>query len=459
MQIRTKLTLQFILIVASLLFFSLFSIFYFSEKHRENEFYNLLKNKAITTADLLIKVQEVDSSLLKIIDKSKKDVLFFENISVYNFKNEEIYTNNDTINFSSLIPDFTGTLNQIRLHKEQRVSSGEMEIIGLQYIDRFNRFIIMAGAIDQYGRENQTNLKNILLIVFFIVLLAVGIAGWIYAGRALKPISSVVNEVDNISETNLNLRVSVGNSKDEIARLSTTFNKMLTRIESAFKIQKTFIANASHELRNPLTKITSQLEVSLLKERNNEEYKTLISSVLEDIKNLNEISHRLLQLAKISSIQGDLKFSPLRLDDLIWETKTEFLAQYSGCKANFFVDKLPEDESKLLIKGNEPFLKTCFLNLMENACKFSPDKTVNIKIFYQGKQIIIKFEDKGIGIDKDDLPHIFEPFYRSKNSSKTAGYGIGLSLIEKIISLHRAEINVESQINAGTTFTLNFPTA
>lgn len=457
MQIRTKLTLQFILIVASILLFSLFAIYYFSEKYRQGEFYNILKNKAITTADLLIKVQEVDSSLLKIIDKSKKDVLYYENISVYNFRNEEIYTNNDAINFSVLLNDFPETLNQIRLYGEKHFSAGEMEIIGLPYIDRFNRFVVVAGAIDRYGLENIKNLKNILAVVFFIVLMAVGIAGWVYAGRALKPISAVVNEVDKISGTNLSLRLNERNHRDEIGRLSSTFNKMLNRIESAFKTQKTFVANASHELRNPLTKITSQLEVSLLKERTVQEYKTLISSVLDDIKNLNEISHRLLQLAKISSIQEDLKFSPLRIDDLIWEAKTEFLLQHSGCKVNFFLDKLPEDETKLTIRGNAPFLKTCFMNLMENACKFSPDKTVTVKLFCRPQQIILLFEDKGTGIDENDLPHIFEPFYRSKNSADTIGYGIGLSLVEKITLLHRAQIKADSRVNTGTIFTLTFP--
>lgn len=456
MQIRTKLTFQFLFIVASILLFSFLAIYYFSEKHREKEFYAILKNKALTTADLLIKVQEVDSALLKIIDKSQKDVLFRENISIYNYQNKEIYTNNDSIDFSKLM-DINEPISQIRLYGEKKFSSGEMDIIGLQYIDRFNRFVVIAGAIDTYGLESQANLKKILIIVFIIMLIAVGVAGWIYAGRALNPISSVVNQVDKISESNLNLRLSEGNRKDEIARLSSTFNKMLNRIESAFKVQKTFVANASHELRNPLTKITSQLEVSLLKERDNNEYKKIISSVLEDIRNLNEISHRLLQLAKINSLEADLKFSSMRIDDLIWEAKAEFLAQHPDYNVNFFLDKLPEKETELNVNGNAPLLKVCFQNLMDNACKFSSDKSTTIKLSSRPKQIIVQFINKGTGIDKNDLPYIFEPFYRGKNSASMAGYGIGLSLIEKIIHIHRAQIKVDSGINRGTTFTLIFP--
>lgn len=457
MQIRTKLTLQFILIVASILLFSLLAIYYFSEKHRENEFYNRLKNKALTTADLLIKVQEVDSSLLKLIDRSKKDVLHYENISVYDSLNKEIYTNNDSIDFAKIIVDIKNMINQVRLHGETRSSVEKMEIIGIQYTNKSNRFVVLAGAIDSYGLGNLQNLKKILLAVFLTVLLSVGFAGWIYAGRALKPISAIVNQVDNISETNLNLRLSEGNQKDEISRLSATFNKMLNRIEAAFKTQKTFVSNASHELRNPLTVITSQLEVSLLKERNPEEYKRIITSVLEDIKNLNTISHRLLQLTKISGEDTSIKFSDLRIDDLIWETKKEFLMQFPDYKANFFLNELPEDETQLHINGNASLLKTCFLNLMENSCKFSHEKTVTIKLIPKPEQTIIQFIDNGIGIPEDELPFIFEPFYRSKNTGNIKGYGIGLSLVEKIIRLHNARINVSSELNTGTTLSLHFP--
>lgn len=458
MQIRSKLTLYFILIVAGILLFSLFSIYYFSERHRQNQFYTSLKNKALTTADLLIKVQEVDSSLLKIIDQRKKDIFPSENISIYDYVNKEIYTNNDSIDFKALLPELDKIIYQIRQYGEKRLSVGEMEIIGIPYVDRSGLFIILSGAIDTTGFDNLNNLKNILIIVFISVLLTVAFVGWIYAGKALNPISSVINEVSKISETKLNLRLNEGQGKDEISRLSSTFNKMLDRIESAFKLQKTFVANASHELRNPLTMITSQLEVALLKDRNNDEYRKILSSILEDIKNINKMSHGLLQLAKLdSSAEQDLKFTAVRIDDLLWETKSEFLSLYPLFKVNFFIDNLPDDEKNLTINGIAAYLKICFFNLMENACKFSPDNTVTVKLFSEHRKIVIHFTDKGSGINNNDLPYIFEPFYRSENFQNKKGYGIGLSIVKKIVLLHHARININSKENAGSTFVLNFP--
>ncbi len=459
MKIRTKLTLQFIAIVSSLLLISLFTIYYFSKQYRKQEFYNQLINKARTTADLLFNVREVDSALLKIIDKNRKDIYSYENISVYNSENEEIYTNNDTLDFRKLLPDLAEAIDHVRKDGQIKSSSGEMEIIGIPYTFHHYHYVIIAGAIDRQGLINIRHLKNMLTVIFFILLIVVGVSGWIYAGRALFPILKVVNEVDKISESNLNLRLDEGHRKDEIEKLSTTFNKMLERIENAFKIQKTFIANASHELRNPLTKITSQLEVALLNERDNEAYKKIINSVLEDIKNLNEVSHRLLQLTKLKSDEAELSFESLRIDDLIWETKLEFLNMHPDYKVNFYLDHLPENENKLKVSGNAAFLKTCFSNLIENGCKFSDDKTVSISLMAKSEYFEIVFKNKGLSIDQQDIPYVFEPFYRSKNSSGSTGYGIGLSLVKRIVTLHKGTINLSSLPDEGTVFTIILPVA
>lgn len=461
MQIRTKLTLLFFLITASLLLFSLFTIYFFSAKYQKDEFYSRLKDRANTTVDLLIRVEQVDSTLLKLIDINKKDVLYYENISVYDYQNKEIYTNNDSIHFREILPDLDQFLKEIRLHGENKISIDDIEIIGVQYQNGPDKFIVLACAIDKYGLDNLRNLRRILAFVFILVLIIVVIAGWMYSGRVLKPISGVINEVNNISANNLNLRLGEGNKKDEIARLSATFNNMLNRIERAFKTQKTFVSNASHELRNPLTAITAQLEVTLLNERDPEEYKKIISSVLEDIKRLNEMSHRLLQLTRIDSDTSTFKLKPIRIDDVIWEAKKEFVFHNPDCKVKLVLFELPENEEQLNIRGNKQFLKTCFINLMDNSCKFSLDNSVTIKIFAdpKKKRLYVEFIDKGIGIAENEVKYIFEPFYRGKYASHVKGYGIGLSIVEKIIFAHNAEIKVDSNINIGTTIILTFPLA
>lgn len=457
MEIRTRLTVQFFLISGALLLFAFLTIYFFYAKIQKEEFFQSLESRAKTTADLLIRVEQIDSTLLKVIDLNKKDVLDFENISVYDLEGKEIYTNNDTIHFSELLPDFDLFLDEVIASGKKEVSDGDFDFVGIQYQNASDKFVVVASAMDTNGIKNLRSLRRVLALVFIAVIAVIGFAGWIYSGRALKPISTVIDQVNNISANNLNQRIRAGSNKDEIARLTLTFNHLLDRIEDAFTTQKTFVSNASHELRNPLTAITSQLEVTLLKARNVEEYEEIISSVLDDIRDLNDMSHRLLVLAKIDSQSGYFKFEPLRLDDLIWETKNEFLAQNGGCLVSLTLNKLPENEKQLLILGNKHLLKTCFVNLMDNACKFSADRAVAIEIFSDIKTLTIQFADKGMGISTSELPHIFEPFYRAKNSGEISGYGVGLSIVQKIVHVHSAKIDVVSVLSVGTTVRIVFP--
>jgi signal transduction histidine kinase len=458
MQIRTRLTLQFVGIVAFIVLISHLAIYLSSAQYRETQFYDRLRDKANTSAELLIKVDAVNAELLKIIDQNKKDLLYRENVTIYNYLNKEIYTSNDSINDSIVFNSSNVRLNKIRLEGEQHWKEGEFEIIGIQYVDKFNRFVVTAGAIDRYGIKKLQNLKDILIISFILILGIVAFSGWIYAGRALRPISSIVNKVNTISATNLSTRLDEGNKKDEIAKLSATFNEMLGRIETTFQLQKAFVANASHELKNPLTIITSQIEVVLLRERTPEEYIGTLSSVLEDVRRMNRVSLRLLDLARLNSDEIKIDFKQLRVDELVWECKEELSHSHPEYKI-IFTPELPEEERQLIIHSNEYLLRTAFLNLMDNGCKFSPANEIQVTLRSMGSRIIIQFRDMGVGISESDLPFIFEPFYRGMNAVSVSGHGIGLSLVEKIIKLHKAQLSVSSQLNKGSVFTITIPSA
>jgi signal transduction histidine kinase len=283
------------------------------------------------------------------------------------------------------------------------------------------------------------------------------VAGWVYAGKALQPISKVIDQVDEITISSINLRVQEGDSKDEISKLARTFNNMLDRLETAFKAQKNFIANASHELRTPLTTITGQLDVALMNERTNPEYKHIISSVLDDIKNLNTVSNRLLLLAQASSGTSSAELVPLRIDDIIWQLKSELTKRNPEYKVNVSLDKDLIEEEQLTLIGNEQLMKTAIGNLIDNGCKYSPDHQVNVSLENKDNVMILQFIDSGIGIQPEDMKHIFEPFYRGKNASMIKGHGIGLSLVERIVILHQGAIHVHSAPGEGTNVTLTFP--
>ncbi len=452
MNIRNRITLRFIFIVAIIIFTASLAIYIFSADYRREEFYSRLQNKASNTAKLLIEVDEVDTTLLRKIEKDNPVNLAYERIIVFDYRNNVIFSTdeNRTIRIDSAL------LDRIRLEGELRFQQGNYEVLGFLFKGPYDRFAVIAAATDIYGLNKLRNLRTILVIVFAISIMGVSVSGWFFAGKALQPISKVVNQVDDISITSLNLRVDEGNGQDEIAQLAKTFNRMLTRLESSFNVQKNFIANASHELRTPLTAITGQLEVSLLNARTNVEYKAVMNSVLEDIRSLNTLSNRLLLLAQASSDVSDNRIAKLRIDEMVWQTREDMMKHNPCYVIRIDLDHKLDDEEKLTIEGDEQLIKAAIANLIDNGCKYSSDHTIDVFINSSPLGSTLQFEDRGIGIPDEDLNDIFEPFYRGNNTKNVKGHGIGLSMVKRIVTAHHGTIQVNSVLGRGTTVIVNF---
>jgi signal transduction histidine kinase len=232
---------------------------------------------------------------------------------------------------------------------------------------------------------------------------------------------------------------------------------MLDRIEEAFKLQKSFVSNASHELRTPLTAITGQIEVSLMNKRSQQEYEAVLTSILEDTRSLNKLTNGLLELTHANMDIAGVKLINVRIDELLWQVKNDVIKHNPNYKINIQVSNLPEDESKLIMLGSEPLLKTAFSNVIENACKFSFGKEVNISFSVNDNAIELNVKDHGIGISQTDIEKIFQPFYRGGNAKKYFGHGLGLSLAQKIIHLHKGLLSIDSEINNYTVVKITFP--
>lgn len=423
-------------------------IYLSSFSFRQSSFYERLNDKAVTVANLYFQYSKLDSGLLREIDRVTQDHPYGENVSIFDEKENKIYTNNDTLT----IPVSSAQFAQIHRQRKYDFSWGEFEVTGILYKFGDIDYVIVSGAIDKFGLSKLDNLRNTLLIVFFFIIVMVVGVGRLYSARALKPISKVIDEAEIISPENLASRIENPNSRDEIGRLINTFNKLLDRIENAFKLQKTFVASASHEIKNPLTVITSQLEVTLLKERSNEEYRSTILSVLEDIKDLNKLAFQLMDLARATNAGTDILSQEVRMDELLFGTKEYFLEKFPEYKVNIFIDQLPDRVEQLSLRGNEQLLKIAILNLAENACKFSDDHSVDLHFTGHDDYLEILVRDRGQGIAENEHSLIFEPFYRSAKDINRKGHGVGLALVNQIVKIHQGTISVHSIPGEGTTF-------
>lgn len=453
MNIRNKLILLFVSIVALILIATSLAVYFFSADYRKDEFYTRLTNKAKAVARLAIEVEEVTHEVLIKIENDNPMNLTLEEVQLYDSHNKILYTSDD----DNRIEVDERLLEQVREKQEVRFTRGEYECLGYLYTDRFGHFVVIVAAVDIYGFTKLSNLRAILLIVFGAAIFIILISGYFYVGRMLQPIAKVIREVDDISVTSLHRRVNAGNGKDEMSKLSSTFNSMLERLEQAFTTQKNFIANASHEIRTPLTAILGQLDVSLLKERSVTEYIRVLQSVREDITNLKTVSNRLLLLAQASMEDVEKRFTVLRLDQLLWDSRTELNKLHPEYSISIDVDSSIDDESRLTVNGDEQLLKAAIINVLDNGCKYSVNNRVSVLLKSSAGKTVLQFRDHGIGIPEEDLPHLFEPFYRGHNTENYTGNGIGLSLVYRIVKSHFGDIRIQSQVNQGTTLTILLP--
>lgn len=450
MNIRLKLSLRFTLIVATILLVFTLGIYYFSKFYRENDYYKRLYDRAYTTARLLLDVKEVDENLLRIIDRNTL-ALFQEQIFIYDENKNKIYSNiNGKFNIDSIV-------NEIADDEPYRFRQNERETIAFIYKYNNHQFYVISSALDFYGIAKLSNLRIILIVGYLLSLVTTIIAGLVFSGKALQPISRVVGQVKNISISRLDLRLDEGNKTDEIAQLAITFNQMLQRLEEAFILQRDFVANAAHELRTPFTVLLAEIDYCLMHDRDKEQYINTLKRLSDVIRKISHLSNGLLHLARISFDNSNLEFENLRLDEILVDTCNEIIKANTNYKPYINFESLPENENMLIVSGNEPLLKIALKNLIENACKFSCSKEVFIELDAKEQMIALFIKDNGIGIPEEDLNKIFEPFYRGTNTRYFAGYGLGLALSLKIIQLHGGFIKVQSQVNSGSVFTVSLP--
>jgi len=317
--------------------------------------------------------------------------------------------------------------------------------------------------------ESYTNIQTIeqLLLLFltlggFITVMLAGGGGWFLAGRALTPIDRITRMAQAISVNDLHQRLNLDMPNDEVGRLANTFDQMLTRLEDAFLRQKQFIADASHEMRTPLTILKGDVEVTLNRPRTAERYRETLEMVNETTDQLTALVEELLLLARADNNQYLLNLDRFDLCELLAQQITH-LTPYAN-RSQITLHFTPPEA--IMLNADSAKLTRLFLNIIGNAIKYSqPNDQVNVKATIENNQAKITIVDNGPGISAEHLPHLFERFYRAdkarsrqkvQNDSGT-GAGLGLSIAHWIAQAHRGRINVTSKVEVGTTFTVWLP--
>ncbi|WP_428656052.1 sensor histidine kinase [Runella sp.] len=448
MQIRYKIALQFTFIVLAILLVFSGIVYLRAENQRRMSFYDRLSRRAKTTARLLVDVKEFNTTLLKIIDQNSSSRLPAEEIFIYDYRNLLLYSNVEKVS-----PYVTQEhINETRLKQEVKFQYEDRAVIGLVFEGRYDRFVIIASGIDKNGKAQLKDLVITLLFAFLGGIFTTIVMALFFANQSLRPINAINREIGEITAKNLRKRIHQGNGKDEIAQLAINFNLMLERIDQAFQQQRQFVSHASHELRTPLSALKTEIQIGLSVGNTLDDHTLILKNLLSDTDRLIELSNGLLQLARINERPEELSLEEVRMEEVLLNAQQEVITNHSNYQIQFEFDQIPKESHLTLVMGNEALLKNAFANLLENACKYTPNHQATLRLGFDPVYCIVRVIDYGIGIAQQDLPSIFQPFYRAKNALDYQGFGIGLSIVQRIVDLHEGTIEVKSQQHLGTEF-------
>jgi heavy metal sensor kinase len=320
------------------------------------------------------------------------------------------------------------------------------------------QYVIETGAVD---REIDEVLHGLATALSLALPLVIGVAiggGYLLMRRALSPLQEIAHSAEQIGSHNLNERMPVARTGDELERLSISLNRMIARLEIAFQHISRFTADASHELRTPLTALRGELEATAQYPQLPPEVRETIGSALEETERLSKIVQGLLAVSRLDAGEADMERVRLDLAELAAATSEQMRLMAEDKNISLSCDA----SERVIVDGDRARLKQVVVNLLHNAISYTaPGGKVQLRIRATAHRAVLEVEDNGTGISQDALPHIFERFYRADKarSRQMGGTGLGLSIVQAICLAHGGEVRVESTEGRGSRFSVILPLA
>ena len=336
----------------------------------------------------------------------------------------------------------------------------EMRVV-LEPVHRAYTIVVSQSLAPLFGALDTD--RRLLAIVVLAGLLLSGFGGWFLARKSLAPVLAMSEQAHRIGAENLDQRLPVGNPRDELGKLANTFNNLLSRLSAAFSFQRQFMADASHELRTPVSVIRTATSVTLeKKQRSEEEYRSALVIIDEQVRRLTRIVEDMFRLARADAGCLTLRRQSFYLDELLAETARAARVLGASRKIGVRLDPLPECPCN----GDEDLLRQMISNLLDNAVKFTPPGgNVTLNLDRRNGSYIVSVSDTGPGIPTDAQARVFERFFRVEKAEAKAtcagglgsGAGLGLSIAKSIAEAHGGSLNLEGSDANGTTFTVTLP--
>jgi signal transduction histidine kinase len=315
----------------------------------------------------------------------------------------------------------------------------------------------MASATDIFGRRKNDNLKVILILSVVGGILLSGLLAFFYVKQAMKPLEELKGQIEKINEENLKQRIFVGRNNNEMKQIASKFNAMLDRLEQAFEQRKNFVQYASHELRTPLANMLAQTESALSKDLSTEDYRRILFSLKEDQQDLINLTNSLLTLSRYEKMQPPKDLSSMRIDEILYETVDIVKQLLPDATVSINFEEVPESEDDLVFEGNESLVRSAVQNLVKNGLQYSENLEMKISITANSGGITLQFDNAGKQLSAEEQSRLFIPFFRGENAHYKKGYGLGLSIVHRIMNLHKGTIRYHAIAHNINRFTIFLP--
>ena len=427
-------------LLVSLLFTILFGlastvIFILYSNYRKEEFRDRLEIKALSNIKLLVNVKQVDNQLLKIIDQNSINKLYDEKTLVFDSNFKLIYSSIDDAKINWSIDD----LKYLKKNKTFFKQQGDYEVYGVFYDTNDKDFYALISATDDYGKKKLLFLRYTLIISYIFFTCLCWVITSFTVKKVMNPLNAFHQKIKNINENNLDTRIESKSTKNEIDLIADEFNFMMDRIELSYQRQKEFTAHASHELRTPLSRMTSQIENAVTDPDTKPKNKSFLNAILTDVNHLSELINSLLILSKIDNREVE-NHEVQRIDEILFSSIEKINKSFPDFVILFEMEESEDLDTALEIKGNKNLLEIALSNVLKNACVYSDNKQAKVKISTDRYHLIVSVSNTGDTLSEAEQKNLFQPFMRGKNSKGTSGFGLGLRIVQRILTLHKANI-------------------
>ena len=426
-------------------------IYYTLTQYSYQDFHERLHIRAVTTAKIQLEYHK-EGSYLKSFKAEYLEKLANE---------QDFIVRIDTITDLNILAKKLEVskefLEDVKKTNESYYNRDRVFYTGIKYKVGANEYLVIVSAENYYNTHHVVFLRQLLIAAFVISLLIIVFVSYWFSVKITKPLHEIISKVNSIGTDNLHLRLEEQTQSFELDSLIKTFNHMLDRLETSFEAQNNFVSNASHEFRTPLTTIIGEADLALTRDRSPEHYKESLKIILTESEKLNTKTQALLYLAQTGFKGKRLDFVTVRIDELLIEAKQTLDKIHPNNHLILDFGNLPLNPDSLQITANQQLLLLAISNIFSNGIKYSNNDVVKVKIVSQEDFVIIHVEDLGIGIPQNELPYIYDPFFRASNTTNFEGYGIGLPLARNIIRIHRGEIHLQANNPQGIRVEIRIP--